>query len=123
MSDLNNKVNNLVSHNNQLKAQIESIASALKDIPTKSLEGDQAVMEHSDLGDGHASFALNPSRVSHVSAIEAVDEYVDCERRKANLIVHNLPESDATKLSDRVAHDISTFESTVAQDLKIEEVQ
>jgi len=106
-----------------LKAQIESIASALKDSPTKSLDDNQAVMERSDLGDGRASFALNPLHVSHVSAIEVVDEYVDRERRKVNLIVHNLPESDATKLSDRVAHDISTFESIVAKDLKIEEAR
>ena len=53
-------------------------------------------------------------------AITAVDEYVDLERRRANLIIHNLLESEASQQSDRIANDISEFENIVTEELKIE---
>ena len=58
--------------------------------------------------------------LKYIAAIEVVDAYVDRERRKANLIVHKLPESSAKNSSDRVAGDISVFEDIVTKDLKVE---
>jgi len=115
--DLTSRVNQLVTFNNKLNGQIEDINTA---IHKKSY----AEATHQPVQES-AQF-VSMSQISspvQFSAVTAVDEYVDRERRRANLVIHNLPESEATQQSDRIAYDISEFEAIVREELKIDNVK
>ena len=106
ISDLTSRVNQLVTFNNKIQGQIEDINAAIHKSNTEA-----AYHPTSE----NVSSPQSPSPVQF-SVITAVDEYVDRERRKANLIIHNLPESGT---SDRTTN-ISEFENIVVNELKIE---
>ena len=53
-------------------------------------------------------------------AMKIVDEYRDRESRKLNLVLHNVPESQATQQSERVSDDVK-FVSNIAKDIGIKE--
>ena len=106
ISDLTSRVNQLVTFNNRIQGQIEDINAAIH----KKSYAEAACQPAAD----NVSSPQFPSPVQF-SAITAVDEYADRKRRKANLIIHNLPESG---ISDRTAN-ISEFENIV-NELKIE---
>ena len=117
ISDLTSRVNQLVTFNNKIQGQIE-------DINTVIHKKSYAEAAHQPAPEGVQSDST-PQFSSPVqfSPITVVDEYVDHERRRANLIIHNLPEPEASQQSDRIAKDISKFENIVTDELKIEGVR
>ena len=50
---------------------------------------------------------------------KALDDHMDRERRKANLVVHNLPEQDGDSLMERSAKDMTLFASMVKDVMKL----
>ena len=57
--------------------------------------------------------------VHRAEIIEKVDEYVDRERRKLNLIVHNIAESDAATQADRGKKDMEVFSGILRDEFKL----
>ena len=49
----------------------------------------------------------------------AIDDHMDRERRKANLVVHNLPEQAGDSLADRSKNDIALFTTMVREVMKL----
>ena len=49
----------------------------------------------------------------------ALDDHLDREKRKANLVVHNLPEQDGSSLSERSENDITLFTAMLREVMKI----
>ena len=47
---------------------------------------------------------------------KVLDDHMDKERRKANLVIHNLPEQEGTSVSERSAKDMSSV-STMVKDI------
>ena len=52
-------------------------------------------------------------------AVEVVDEYIDRERRKCNLIVHNVPEPEEREKSEIMKKDCATIQEIVTNAIKI----
>ena len=53
----------------------------------------------------------------------AIDEYLDRERRKCNLIVYNLQESSASTPSDRISDDKKSFSHLLTSEFKIDNIE
>ena len=51
---------------------------------------------------------------------EGIEDYRDRELRKMNLILHNLPESEALVAKDRTEADVSSFSSICEEVLQVE---
>jgi len=92
VSTLSEKINSLCTNNNQLQNQLNSTISSL---------GEQA------------------HTVSHASSFNAVDEYMDRERRKLNLIVYGIPEASAPTGSERQTADLKSIQGLVHSEFKI----
>ena len=50
---------------------------------------------------------------------QVFDEFLDKDRRKNNLVVHNLPESKAASQGERTSEDISLFQEALKDTLKV----
>ena len=57
------------------------------------------------------------------TTISLLDEYVDRERRKCNLVIHNMPERTADNLTDRVISDVAAVTRLVEIGINIEGVE
>ena len=57
------------------------------------------------------------------STISLLDEYADRNRRKCNLVIHNMPESTADNLADRIISDVAAVIRLVEIGLNIEGVK
>ena len=49
----------------------------------------------------------------------ALEDYMDKEKRKANLVVHNLPEQSGESLAEREANDTSLFIGMIKDEMKL----
>ena len=55
--------------------------------------------------------------------MKILDEYTDRERRKANIIIHNLPESTLEKGPDKIADDIKRADEMLQYDVNMSDVK
>ena len=99
LTALSAKVDDLCSLNQTLESEIKATAGAVVSKPSPVV--------------GESLFA---------SPVEAVDEYLDRERRKCNLVIYNLPEPIASNVKDRTQQDKNVFSQLVSSELKIENI-
>ena len=81
---------------------------------------------HNAVKDTHTDSATVPSpkAAQTLSPVVAIDEYLDRERRKCNLIVYNLQESSAsTPASDRISDDKKSFSHLLTSEFKIDNIE
>ena len=50
----------------------------------------------------------------------ALDDYMDKEKRKSNIVVHNLPESNAENQSERADCDAALFKEMIKDEMKLQ---
>ena len=81
-------------------------------IPTPSLEKVTKSTRNTESDNGQ----IPPPQQEVTGAIE---EYMDRQRRKCNLIIRNLPEPKAQSKSERASQDINLFKEIVYKELKI----
>ena len=81
-------------------------------IPTPSLEKVTKSTRNTESDNGQ----IPPPQQEVTGAIE---EYIDRQRRKCNLIIRNLPEPKAQSTSERASQDINLFKEIVYKELKI----
>jgi len=102
ISALSDKIKGLCDHNDQLQNQINTTVSSLN---TASEQVQTLPYVPSS----------NPA--------EFVDEYLNRERRKMNLVIHGLPESSATSSSERQLADSNSFVGLVDSEFKISNLE
>ena len=49
-----------------------------------------------------------------------IDDFLDKDKRKNNLVVHNLPEPDAGPIEDRSKQDVEQFQRVVKDTFKLQ---
>ena len=74
-------------------------------------------MDASDVPSGSAPAPIP----AHRSVVAAVDEYVDRERRKKNLIIHNLPEPSDCPDTQRLTNDLQQVSSLLTSEFGVPE--
>ena len=80
---------------------INSLSAKIETMPQKEVKGE-------------------PERNGHAHQIAGiVDSVLDKEKRRRNIVVHNLPESDAQSTSDRAADDMSLFTQLVKEEFHV----
>ena len=101
ISSLSEKINGLCVNNDQLQNQITTTVSSL------NVANEQA------------------QTVSHAptNPAEIVDEYLNRERRKLNLVIYGLPEASATSAPDRQLADSNSFTELVGSEFKISNLE
>jgi len=97
ISTLSEKINGLCVNNDQLQNQISTTVSSL------NIGNEQAQIS------SHAP--PNPA--------EVVDEYLNRERRKLNLVIYGIPETTATSAPERQQADLNSFNELVDSEFKI----
>ena len=102
ISVLSDKIKGLCDHNDQLQNQINTTVSSLN-------TANEQVQ----------TLPYAPSS----SPVEFVDEYLNRERRKMNLVVYGLPESSATSSSERHLADSNNFVGLVDSEFKISNLE
>ena len=113
MSKLSDEVQNLVSRNNQLQKHIDSISTSLDDYCKVSYS--QAAQQ---------SATNNDHSVIHSQAPQVLvfmDEYLDCERCRHNLIIYGLKEPINVNSSERKA-DIRCVSDLIKSQFNIENI-
>ena len=121
------QVKDLISSNNQLQKQIETINTSIKDINRKSY----AVATQASNSPTSNSSELSESPPAHLSsqsstpdelrnAVSAViNEEKEKQKRKLNLIVHNMDESSADHAQTRKEHDITMIRDILGSQLEV----
>jgi len=99
LSELSSQVNDLCSLNQNLESEIKATANTVVSKPTPVIDN---------------SLSNSP--------VEVVDEYLDRERRKCNLVIYNLPEPNASAAKDQTQLDKKAFSHVVSSELKIDKV-
>ena len=67
---------------------------------------------------------LNSSLASTLTPSEVVDEYLDCEKRKNNLIVYNLEETNAAQTAtERSKSDMNVLAQLLHSELHVDDVE
>ena len=74
-------------------------------------------MDASDVPSGSAPAPIP----AHRSVVAVVDEYVDRERRKKNLIIHNLPEPSDCPDTQRLTNDLQQVSSLLTSEFGVPE--
>ena len=97
ISSLSEKISGLCANNDQLQNQISNTVSSL------NIGNEQAPAS--------SQSPLNPA--------EFVDEYLNRERRKLNLVIYGLPEASAASSSERQQADSDRFTELVDSEFKI----
>ena len=77
-------------------------------------------VDHMDVSN-RVSIQTSLSEPQHQSPIDVIDEYMERERRKNNLIIHNFPES--TTISENPPNDIQVFTELVKTEFNISEIK
>ena len=98
---------------NTLQQQRASYADAVKgscDDVAKAVQSQIALLPTS-IREGSTKAALDLSRT--------LDDHLDKEKRKANLVIHNLPEQEGSTLTERSERDIALFTMMVKDVMKI----
>ena len=111
-----------------LTKTVGQITAAIQDTIKKSLEeiADVTVPLRMDASQSDVQRSvLNPVQSSdRYGVVDAVDEYVEGEKRKHNLIFHNIPEpSDASSNEQRVLQDSKTVVSLVESEFGLKGIQ
>ena len=65
------------------------------------------------------AFAVQSSSKDLKHVAEALDSFVDKDRRRNNLVVHNLPEPDCSSASERSEMDMKAFQEVVGDTFKM----
>ena len=91
----------------------KSYADALKTIDDKLTTYTSPTVEGSDIPHGTAKLR----EANDVTTV--VDEYVDRERRRCNLVIHNVPEPDG-EFEARKAQDQATFTDMVRSEFRLQ---
>ena len=99
LSELSSKVDELCSLNQNLESEIKATANTVTSKPPSVVDS-----------------------LLSTSPVEVVDEYLDRERRKCNLVIYNLPEPSASATKDRTQQDKNAFSQLVSSELKIDNV-
>ena len=109
----------------KIEAKLESIAEVSSSRIKKSYS--QAVAGMSSITGivNRASSGTQPTNANDVSApspttvLETVDEYVEREKRKCNLIIHNLPELQEASYAECIKHDQNHFNTILKDEIKV----
>ena len=133
VKDSSSNSSNIQSYDLAFKKQMSSDMQSMKKLIEQVIDSTKELKQKS-----YADMVKSPERLSTVTnvdnsktlpnreqhnAIDAIDEYIDRERRKCNLIVHNVPENtmmtrDRTEANHK---DYDAFKEIVNSGLKIQE--
>lgn len=102
LSQLSSKVNELCSMNQNLGTEIKATAESISRVPVAP-------------NTANVSTVINPSVI--------VDEYLDHERRKSNLIVYNLEEPAAQSAAERSKKDSEKLIHLFQTEFRMEEIE
>ena len=98
ISTLSNKINGLCANNDQLQNQLTFTVSSLSTVNNQTQ------------GISHGSHS--PDKI--------VDDYLNHERRKLNLVIYGLPEPSVTSAPERQLADLNSFKELVDSEFKID---
>ena len=101
VSALSSKIDNLCSNSSQLQHQLASEATSLVSNPSSQFSH------------------LNSPVSATVQVTTIVDEYLDRDRRKSNLVIYGLPESTLASSTERQQQDTKKFCDLVKHEFKI----
>jgi len=93
VSALSNKINQLCTNNEQLQNQLNSTVSSLSE-------------------QAHKASDVSPS------SLKVIDEYMDRERCKSNLIIYGLPEASAPTGAARQSADLNSLHELVRSEFR-----
>lgn len=126
--NVSTQVKDLISNNNQLQKQIEAINSSLKEMNKKSYAAaTQATNSLTPLsnkpseGPSANSSSQPPTSDMLRNAVSSViNEEKEKQKRKLNLIVHNMEESSADQAQSRKEHDITAIRDILGSQLEVQ---
>ena len=119
---INNLNDHITSALQNVSKQIKDMAESIQII--RQEKKTYAEMVTSSTSNQRANpLAKGPPQHETCTIIEVVDEYVEREKRKNNLVVFNIPESNQIDIKARSKNDISVFNEIVETVLKVQEVQ
>ena len=126
--NVSTQVKDLISNNNQLQKQIKAINSSLKEMNKKSYAAaTQATNSLTPLsnkpskGPSANSGSQPPTSDMLRNAVSSViNEEKEKQKRKSNLIVHNMEESSADQAQSRKEHDITAIQDILGSQLEVQ---
>lgn len=99
-----------------LDQKLQNLSAALQDLEKELKECHSLLSTHPKI-----TPSLKPVQTS--SPVDVVDEYLDREKRKCNLIIYNLQESNASTPSDRTSDDKKSFAHLLASEFNIDNIE
>ena len=106
ITDLSTKIDNLNSSESELQKSIAETATALSTVHSSA--------------PNNADIA--PSSPASVHIVDALDEYMDRERRRHNLVIYGMPESSNSTSAELGTDDQSRFSGLVRSQFNIENI-
>lgn len=128
-SDTQGNLPNLANRGADLEDMMSKLEKRMTDVIEKN---DKVMLSYAQVVKGQRNSqdrAVNPpiavgvSRDLESSTVRLLDEYADRERRKDNLIVHNVPESNKPSLNERNRADKENIEAIIADGLAMTGVE
>ena len=118
----------LESSTKEIKGQAQLLESSLKEFHSQKASYAEIVKGtcaeavekvSAKITTGPQASAAMPNGKDMRNIAQVFDDFVDKDRRKNNLVVHNLPEAEGTSQSERTSKDISLFQEVCKETFRV----
>ena len=116
----------ITDNHTKLQESISNVTSKVEALNVRNSDLDAKIKHLSeklvnDMSNSTSTINSNPAQ--SYSPVEAINEYLDRERRKCNLIIYNLQESTASSYTNRTSDDKKAFTHLLSSEFKLENIE
>ena len=119
--DITTQMKDIAAHNHQLQEQIKTITTSMNDLHKQSYAAAVQPLTSTNLEAVATHPTINPANPDALrNAVSSViNEEKDKQKRRLNLIVHNMTESNADQPQTRKEQDIANFQDILTSQLDV----
>ena len=120
-------ITSLKESHSKLSTEYEDLRKNLSDLSSKldTLQSSESELQNhiKDTTTALSSVKMPLVAPTTSNATDIVDEYLDCERRKPNLIIYGIPESSGSTPDERKLNDKTYFTDLVHSEFKLDNIE